>query len=84
MKIPASCQGVRCGICFSEALANRELILGHAVPSEEYDKIYIMQAFHKVGEEIFDDDHNPVRHNLTQYVCCNHFQMIMSQKDCSH
>jgi hypothetical protein len=75
---------VRCGICFSKAIQNREIILGHAVPPEEYDKIYYTQAFHKVGEEIFDDDPNPVRHNLTQYVCCDHFQMIMCQKDCSH
>jgi len=32
---------------------------------------------HKVGEEIPHDDPNPVRHNLTAYVCCAHFTLIM-------
>lgn len=36
-------------------------------------------ACHKVGEEIFDDDPSPNRHNLTSYVCCEHFQMIFGQ-----
>jgi len=31
------------------------------------------QAMHKAGEEILDDDPNPIRHNLTAYVCCEHF-----------
>lgn len=35
-------------------------------------------ASHKVGEEILDDDPNPYRHNLTAYVCCQHFQFIMN------
>lgn len=34
-------------------------------------------ATHKVGEEIPHDDHNPRRHNLTAYVCCEHFRSIM-------
>lgn len=34
-------------------------------------------ATHKVGEEIPHDDPNPVRHNLTTYVCCQHFRLIM-------
>lgn len=34
-------------------------------------------ARHKVGEEILDDDPVPVRHNLTQYVCCRHYVMIV-------
>lgn len=34
-------------------------------------------AAHKVGEEIFDDDPTPMRHNLTQYVCCVHYTAIM-------
>ncbi len=33
----------------------------------------LVQATHKVGEELFDDDPGPPRHNLTQYVCCKHF-----------
>ena len=31
----------------------------------------------KVGEEIFHDDPHPVRHNLTAYVCADHFRQIM-------
>lgn len=34
-------------------------------------------ATHKVGEEIFADDPLPIRHNLTAYVCCDHFGDIM-------
>ena len=34
-------------------------------------------ATHKVGEEIMHDDPNPGRHNLTAYVCCSHFMLIM-------
>ncbi len=31
----------------------------------------------KVGEEIFDDDPHPYRHNFTAYVCADHFAQIM-------
>lgn len=34
-------------------------------------------ATHKVGEEILHDDPNPIRHNLTAYVCCDHFYAVM-------
>jgi len=34
-------------------------------------------ASHKVGEEIASDDPNPMRHNLTAYICCTHFRIIM-------
>ncbi len=34
-------------------------------------------AAHKVGEEMMSDDPNPIRHNLTAYVCCTHFSAIM-------
>lgn len=34
-------------------------------------------AKHKLGEEIWNDDPNPYRHNLTAYVCCEHFRMIV-------
>ena len=84
MMIPASCRGEKCGICFRKAIDNRELILGHEIPSEELDKLYIVMASHKVEEHIFDDDPNPIRHPLTQYVCCEHFKMIMAQKECTH
>lgn len=33
-------------------------------------------ATHKVGEEIASDDPNPIRHNLTRYVCCFHFTCL--------
>lgn len=36
-------------------------------------------ATHKLGEEIFWDDPNPNRHNLTAYVCCEHFTMILGK-----
>lgn len=34
-------------------------------------------ATHKVGEEIMWDDPNKMRHNLTAYVCCDHFRAIL-------
>ena len=34
-------------------------------------------ATHKLGEEIFDDDPLPIRHNLTAYVCCAHFVEVV-------
>lgn len=36
-------------------------------------------AARKVGEEIFHDDPHPIRHNLTAYVCLDHFNMIMDR-----
>ena len=36
-------------------------------------------ATHKVGEEIPHDDPDPNRHNLTAYVCCACFVMIVGQ-----
>ena len=37
----------------------------------------ITQATHKLGEEIPDDYRGLPRHNLTQYVCCRHFALIV-------
>ena len=34
-------------------------------------------ATDKLGEEIQSDDPNPNRHNLTAYVCSEHFKMIV-------
>jgi len=34
-----------------------------------------VQATHKVGEEILPGE-NEMRHNYTQYVCCEHFKQI--------
>jgi 3-deoxy-D-manno-octulosonate 8-phosphate phosphatase KdsC-like HAD superfamily phosphatase len=34
-------------------------------------------ATHKVGEEIAPDDPHKRRHNLTVYVCCEHFGQIL-------
>jgi len=34
-------------------------------------------AKHKIAEVVFDDDPNPARHELTTYICDEHFQMIM-------
>ena len=34
-------------------------------------------ATDKIGEEIMPDDPHPIRHNLTAYVCKNHFNMIL-------
>lgn len=34
-------------------------------------------AKHKISEVLFEDDPNPLRHELTSYVCCDHFQMVM-------
>tara|TARA_R110000796_G_scaffold164498_3_gene281358 strand:+ start:1537 stop:2154 length:618 start_codon:yes stop_codon:yes gene_type:complete len=35
------------------------------------------EAYHKVNENVFDDDPIQTRHELTTYLCCKHFQMIM-------
>jgi len=34
-------------------------------------------ATHKLGEEIMWDDPHKERHNLTAYVCCEHWTMIL-------
>lgn len=34
-------------------------------------------ATHKIGEEIAHDDPNPYRHNLTSYLCCIHFSVVI-------
>lgn len=34
-------------------------------------------ATHKLGEEIASDDPNPNRHNLTAYVCTEHFNQVL-------
>ncbi len=34
-------------------------------------------ATHKIGEEIQNDDPFPNRHNLTAYVCTEHFNMVL-------
>jgi hypothetical protein len=34
-------------------------------------------AVKKIGEEIMFDDPNPHRHNLTAYVCAEHYAQIM-------
>jgi len=36
-----------------------------------------VDATHKLGEEIMYDDPFPKRHNLTAYVCCEHYMMIL-------
>lgn len=39
-------------------------------------------AYGKVGEEIAFDDPLPNRHNLTAYVCKQHFDLILRNNDC--
>jgi hypothetical protein len=34
-------------------------------------------ATHKVGEEIPPDDRDRHRHNLTAYLCCEHFGLVL-------
>jgi hypothetical protein len=58
--VSASCEGEKCGICWRAGAVGTL-----AAP-----------ATHKVGEEIFHDDPNQMRHNFTQYVCCSHFKQI--------
>lgn len=38
------------------------------------------QAAHKVGEEIPPDDPRGHRHNLTAYVCCQCFRMVLGPR----
>lgn len=33
-------------------------------------------ATHKVGEVLLFDDPNPIRHELTAYICCKCFQSL--------
>lgn len=35
-----------------------------------------VDATHKVGEEQLPGEPEEIRHNWTQYVCCQHFQEI--------
>lgn len=65
--VSKSCRGEHCGICYRQ---------GQRRP-----------ATHKVGEEILSDWYEqhtagPL-HNLTQYVCCQHFAEIFSAKSTS-
>lgn len=32
---------------------------------------------HKVGEELMHDDPIQISHNLTAYLCCQHFEGVM-------
>ena len=34
-------------------------------------------ATHKVGEEQMFDDPSPYSHNMTAYICCRHFGLLM-------
>lgn len=43
----------------------------------EYCSMCDNPAVKKVGEEIAADDPMPIRHNLTAYVCAEHFNQIM-------
>lgn len=45
--------------------------------AQEFCRVCREPASHKLGEELAFDDPNPSRHNLTSYVCCNHFTMIV-------
>lgn len=42
-----------------------------------YRQFRTVPATHKVGEEIPGDFPDVATHNLTQYVCCQHFAEIM-------
>ncbi len=37
------------------------------------------RATHKIGEEKCHDDPFPHRHNFTNYVCCEHFRMVLGE-----
>ena len=64
--VSACCQGEICGMCYRETVNPDNLTQRVRIP-----------ATHKVGEEILHDDPNQMTHNLTQYVCCKHFQAIV-------
>jgi hypothetical protein len=68
--VSACCRGEKCGMCLREGKK--------------------VEPTHKVGEEFFHDmteivpefgNVDPyeyfVRHNLTQYLCCEHFAAVM-------
>ena len=43
----------------------------------EYCLVCGRDASHKIGEEIPPDDPDPHRHNLTAYLCCDHFGLVL-------
>lgn len=47
----------------------------HCTMCEDFPK---KDATHKVGEEFFFDDPNPhLGHNMTAYICCWHYGLLM-------
>ncbi|MCA9487506.1 MAG: hypothetical protein KC516_00940 [Nanoarchaeota archaeon] len=52
-----------------------ESCIGEICPVDNCGK----DATHKVGEEILYGDPSPDRHNLTSYVCCEHYQKIFGK-----
>jgi hypothetical protein len=47
----------------------------------EFCSVCKKKATNKLGEEIANDDPNKNRHNLTAYVCREHFEMIFGGKN---
>jgi hypothetical protein len=73
--VSASCKGETCGMCNRDFFSARNDPQAPRAWLEARDSG--IPATHKVGEEIMPDDPFYIRHNLTQYVCCEHFQKIM-------
>jgi hypothetical protein len=61
--VSASCAGEWCSMHRNRAPLS---LLSSRVP-----------ATHKLGEEIPHDDPNQIRHNLTAYVCCECFILVV-------
>lgn len=65
-------------------MPNQKFISGSCIG--EVCSVCGKDATHKIGEEIFRDDPNQMRHNFTAYVCCEHFQLVFgsaSKKYCT-
>lgn len=69
--ISTYCKGEKCG--FREPLFTYRLVTrpGHLCNEP---------AEYKVEEVIFDDDPQPIRHPLTQYLCARHFKQVMGMR----
>jgi hypothetical protein len=70
--VSPSCRGERCGMCHREG---RRVDATHKV-GEEF--LYGMSSeIDLEAEEAVDPYKTTVRHNLTQYLCCEHFAAVM-------
>lgn len=73
--VPPSCGGEKCGMCYREGKNNPPT---HKVGEEFLNFPTQEEVIAKLKHPDHDDPYCfTARHNLTQYVCCEHFAAIM-------